>query len=283
MRWIAVLYLNFILCCAESYGQAQGPYQGSSATYQFAGCLSCPGGEWNNPSSALVADNIYSDVSLQQSGFCFQTSCYYSRALMLSGYMFNLPANAAVTGVEAHLTLNSTLADAITDTLRLMISGQPMGQSLNTGLAWPDTTVTLVVGGPNQLWGANLTPADVNDPGFGVLLQAVNNKSVPAQARMDAILLKIYYTLPTPVPGIMTPENRVWYDPQQHSLRWKGLPVQQQGYHLIVSDILGRRVIPLSAMVQMNRFELPLLEPGIYLYEIRGAEFFFSGSFAVTR
>ena len=59
----------------------------------------------------------------------------------------------------------------------------------------PETEETKIFGGSTDLWGLNLTPADINNPGFGFDLQP-RKTAYKASAFVDSIRIKVYYTPP---------------------------------------------------------------------------------------
>ncbi len=273
MKNIGPILLTFLLATAllPAAAQFQGTNEGSVATYSAAGCLSCPGSEWNNPAEALTFNYIYSEAHLEAAGACFQTACYYSRGLMLSDFGFTIPVNATITSIRVHVTRNSSVTNAIRDTIRIMVGGQPTGLPLTTGYFWPFSNSTVTIGDSVQALGLALTPAMVNDPDFGVWLQAVNHDSVPAQARVDMIRLSLYYTVPTAVCCGAEPQVpiQVYYLAQAHALQIDTSHEVEKRQLLVVSDSRGDKVFESDVRTGPHmQVQLPPLAAGIYFYTL---------------
>ncbi len=111
--------------------------------------------------------------------------------LQLTGFDFNVPSDAVITGVELKMRrmvdrpslglLEGVLGpvlDALVGSMKdhvimLVKDGEPMGDNMASSSAWSrDAWETETYGGLTNLWGALLTPDDVNDPDFGVVISA---------------------------------------------------------------------------------------------------------------
>ena len=152
---------------------------------------------WANPSNFQgVPDNIYATVNL--------TAAVHSTALSAflnaSNYAFFLGTANTINGVQLNLTGFITLSVsqvAYQVIATLFFNGVAIGTP--KVISMPSTSTTISVGGAADTWGANLTPTIINDPSFGVQLQArlINsNNSNPANSTfsLDSGQLVIFTT-----------------------------------------------------------------------------------------
>lgn len=129
-----------------------------------------------------------------------------SAVMQVSGFNFSVPADAVIKGVVStvqHSYTGNALAFIRNNSLMLMKALVPVGTSQHeTGFLqgyWdngsPDNSETR--GSSSNLWGASLSPADINSSGFGLALQASCADCTPARTlRLDSIQLNVFYTLP---------------------------------------------------------------------------------------
>lgn len=87
---------------------------------------------------------------------------------------FAIPAGATIKGYEVRVGSrfrSGGSTGAVRDgVLQLLDGGSAVGSNLAVTTQWPIDPVTLLYGHPDDLWGTTLTPADINDSGFGIRL-----------------------------------------------------------------------------------------------------------------
>ncbi|MFY0568789.1 hypothetical protein ACN28E_33895 [Archangium lansingense] len=92
-----------------------------------------------------------------------------SSTLETSGYGFTVPTNARIAGVELQVLRSSMSGVGVFD-YRVRLRGP--GQRLSANRAWTEewksTPERITYGRLSDRWGATWTPADINDPAFGV-------------------------------------------------------------------------------------------------------------------
>ncbi len=99
-----------------------------------------------------------------------------SHYLIGSNYGFNIPANASIQGITVSINRQASAA-GLTDLVVSLVKATNVlvGNNLASATAWPITPLTVATyGSTTNNWGANLTPADVNNIGFGVALSVTN-------------------------------------------------------------------------------------------------------------
>ena len=155
---------------------------------------------WTNPQNATLSDLSFATASAKS------VSGENTTYLKTSSYGFTVPTNATIRGVELVGVISRSIpaipgfGDVSSGSVRLVKSGVIVGDDRGTdnflwqsGIGW---------GGSNKLWGVNLTPADVNSGSFGSVLSSLikGDDINSSTARVDALSMNVYYTLPTANP-----------------------------------------------------------------------------------
>lgn len=154
-------------------------------------------GNWTNPTNAYSSNN--SDTTAAQGGQKYQ---------QYSNFGFSIPSNATIVGIESRIEGKCTqetgqsgtqiFAALMKDATSLDSSDTESGSRSHPAqpalLTASDVQYTR--GGSSDLWGATLTPAEVNDVKFGVQIHG-NRSSSPTTTNyaVDAIELRVYYRL----------------------------------------------------------------------------------------
>ncbi|RMH78261.1 MAG: hypothetical protein D6681_20205 [Calditrichaeota bacterium] len=162
---------------------------------------------YNNPSSATNANTgqPWTDISLvtapdgRYATNSFSTSVS-SQRIKVSGFGFNLPSDATVTGMELIIRAKEGTGDpvAFSEVQITLRSGVQTSSRHNDygELATVDTDY--VFGGPGDLWGeTSVSVTDVNNSTFGARIRMTVNGSVGGNtASVDWIGLRVYYVTP---------------------------------------------------------------------------------------
>lgn len=126
----------------------------------------------------------------------------YPGYLTSTGFGFSIPDGSIINGVEVSVERYQKSRQAggyFYDYRACLIVGGTRNDSTNkvtnNYILWAETEETKIFGGPTDLWGLNLTPADINNPGFGFDLQP-RKTAYKASAFVDSIRIKVYYTPP---------------------------------------------------------------------------------------
>jgi len=127
------------------------------------------------------------------------------------GYGFSLPRNAIINGITARVERAETnvAANADDTTIQLLKAFVATGDNKQQGnnLEYSTTDETIYYGGPATLWGTTWTADDINNPGFGLIIQS----NLDANAiTFDYVALTVYWYLPLtildfPTGGIAVP------------------------------------------------------------------------------
>ena len=157
-------------------------------------------GTWSNPSNATGTSNS-SYATFNSPGF---SGSLTSMQLKVTNFGFSIPTNATISSVTVQVYGGSTdLSGDYQNTdlydRQLVLYDMPSGSSAGTDYIDAATQPSPINQTPAQ-WGLSLTPADVNDSGFGFAVAAhagyddINLQST--QVFIDAISIAVYYTLP---------------------------------------------------------------------------------------
>ena len=172
-----------------------GPYRPTSAADDgSSGTLA-----WVNPSNALVADGVYATAAQTYSGSTHtgldgdgdttitwindsagvtQTTHY----LKLTGFNFKVKPGEVITGIQVEINRHYEVAGGeelalagggvIDATVSLVKAGALVGSNRSLGNIWPTSDAYGLFGGITDTWGTTWTQTEINDPGFGVAIQA---------------------------------------------------------------------------------------------------------------
>ncbi len=147
--------------------------------------------EWQNPDEITSPGSpLYATVTLRHGHL-------ESNYLQGTDYRFTIPAEATIEGIEVQINrMSDSRNPNVVDTeVRLVKGGKIVGANRALPDSWPTTLTLVTYGGPTDLWGLTLLPADVNSPDFGAVLAAHrdNNGNSQRQALVDSMQIKVYY------------------------------------------------------------------------------------------
>jgi len=139
----------------------------------------------SNPANAIMSDNSYATSVL----LLGQITNY----LKATNFNFSIPNDATIDGVLVEIERSTTVLTSISDnSIKLVKSNIISGNDLSSGAIWPTSDAYTSFGSSTNTWGISLTPNDINDSGFGVVISA--SASIAAIAQIDHIRITIYYT-----------------------------------------------------------------------------------------
>ncbi len=149
-----------------------------------------------NPSNVASSDNAYATAVL----LLGQLSQY------LEVVKFNLavPIHSTIDGIVVEIERNGSLLSAIVDSVvKLYLPNNTLGLTNQaSGTTWPTSDAYATYGSATDTWGQSLTPIQVNDPNFGVVLSA--SAAIGATASIDHVRMTVYYTPLSIPPGSAT-------------------------------------------------------------------------------
>ena len=191
---ISTFFLLNSLYTVSVYAQSAGPnspsnsaISGSGANFPALFGIYAPGD--NN-----VAYTDLADYPVCTNGF----NCFYSKSALISGFGFSIPATASVTGIEVKLRkmISNPLPNIKDSVVQLLKGALPVGLNYANNIQWPNSLTYVAYGDSTNLWGTTWTPAEINDPSFGIRL-LIKNTDFGQLAQFDHATIKVFYTLPS--------------------------------------------------------------------------------------
>lgn len=144
---------------------------------------------WTNVNNAQSLNSTVATIGSGAGG-------WRGNYLKATNFGFNIPAGSKIDGVffEAVGVFGSNHKE---DSVRLVNRNVISGNDKSTDSVLLGSAANYSYGTSSDLWGLNLTVADVNNPGFGVVW-AVGNTSGGGESNVDALRLTVHYT-PSPL------------------------------------------------------------------------------------
>lgn len=138
---------------------------------------------WTNPGNITASDDTRATVGIAGA---------VSRWLAASQFDFSsIPDDAVVLGVTGTVEASIASGSGTITAATLFLAGAPVGAQKTLSTALTGTDANYTIGGANDLWGYNLTPAVLKTStfGLGVSMTGVGVTS----ARVDAMWLTVDY------------------------------------------------------------------------------------------
>lgn len=155
------------------------------------------GAAWVNPTYAIGTNNLRASCTAPGSGANNANNYQY---LELTGLGLSIPLDAVISDITVWIEryrTGGTTGQIRDNSIRLMKAGTPVGNNYaNTIANWPtiDIWASYPSGTSDYLWGTSWTPADINDPGFGVSIRVIGSTATTnRQAHIDDVLVDIGY------------------------------------------------------------------------------------------
>ncbi|MDO8582471.1 MAG: peptidoglycan-binding protein [bacterium] len=132
--------------------------------------VSVGGTGWLYPENTGIEDGNRSAAEMQ-----FGESSYYMRAL---NFGFAIPKSSTINGITLDIKRSAEGPDSIKDySVRLVVGGTITGAEYAKEESWSAQDEFRIYGNSNDLWETKLTPSDVNNGSFGVVIAARNGGS----------------------------------------------------------------------------------------------------------
>jgi hypothetical protein len=151
--------------------------------------LSTSSPAFSNPLNAAERDTSYAQVSLNGG---------QQAQLQAQDFGLKVPSSKTINGiiVEIYGSTDQTTTVAV-DSISLVKNYSATG----TAKYWDSSTYmstsdsTLSYGGSSDLWAATLSPSDVNDPGFGMVVNIKNESGYSNRnVYVNDISIKVYFS-----------------------------------------------------------------------------------------
>ena len=145
---------------------------------------------WNVPSNILTSNNT--DARATWSLDADQNT----NLLYAYSFGMGIPETATIIGIVAQVERaeSNAAANGTDETIQLLKAFTAVGSNKAvTSQEWETTDTIAVYGEPDDLWGTTWTPAEVNAPGFGLLIAVELDANA---VDVDHVQLTVYYQLP---------------------------------------------------------------------------------------
>jgi len=141
---------------------------------------------WNDPNKLKILDEDLAQFTALQG--------FVADYLDIKNFGFTIPSNATINGIEYNIYAKPkklTYCD-----INLIYNGNSIGE-IKSGYMLPDGDGWQTLGGQNDTWEAELTPAIINDITFGINQEMSGGEEEETTYKFDAVKLTIYYITPT--------------------------------------------------------------------------------------
>lgn len=155
-------------------------FPGTGATVDRAGSTA-----WTSPGN-VVSDNATDATAVVPTDY-----------LVCSNFGFAIPSNARILGVTVRVEASETGTGSSNYVTQLISAATPtlIGSAKSAVAVSGSTKVISSNGDAADLWSAALTPAIVNDAGFGVAIWSTDTTNTLA---IDFVTIAIEYDMPPP-------------------------------------------------------------------------------------
>jgi len=157
---------------------------------------------WLNPNNITLQDG--------NAASCTFSGTSGSDSLQATQFGFNIPPGATVTGiyVQANVRSTSSGGDIADGSVKLIKAGVVSGTDHANGDPWLTPFAFENYGGPADLWGLALTPANVNASNFGVAIEA-SSGTLSGTAFVEFVQMTVFYTVPSTGTKAWTNPNNI--------------------------------------------------------------------------
>jgi len=240
-----IYILLFLFIITGLKAQSQGPLLPDSVY----NCTTCSGTNWAVNSSTW-GHSLF-----------FLAANDFSNLLHFEDFGFSIPVNAVITGIKAKFP-GIQLNRPIDSVVQLQFNGSPLGLNMATQTVFDSVRE---YGDSINLWGATLSPGQINNPGFGIALQ------IRAVTDMNGVIanpeLTVFYTLPS---SLIPEENnrQLIYLQQLSTQNWIHLKKPLEFDGLEIYNTSGMKIYSESNIYTIWHEGIPIhtsLSPGVYV------------------
>lgn len=280
-------FCSLVFTCAALLPFTASPQsQGPNSPTLAVSLPTTPGTPWNNATNVYAADVQPASCTLSGYPACSGTTCYYSTGIVATGFGFSIPPTDNIDGIVVEIRRRSvnSLANLTDSTLKLLRAGVPDGINQASATVWGLSYIYASYGSPTDRWGTTWTPADINDPNFGLYFSAYvgNNSTGPPQ--VDHMRITVYHSAGTT--GINSIANndviKIYPSPATNKIL---VEIADEKYKtenatIAVVNLLGEELFSEKVVAKETVVDLDELTPGIYFVQLKNAGRAFIKKFA---
>jgi len=263
------------------FSQSQGVNGPAIVSEQNAGCLACTGTDWSTPANAELSDNAFTVVQLRSYPDCFQSNCYFTKALMPSKYNFSIPLNATIRGIQVEIQKKGSNANTVVDTIVELVKGGVQSTFFNAALPgyWTLTDSMYQYGDSTNLWGTTWLPSDINDISFGAFIIIENMNPNNVAAYIDYVGITVYYSLASGEVTLSSSDNSMNISLENNDLLTVTTNLNEavphstlQLFNLLGQNILTKDLNNLPEGYSQQEITIGSIPEGIYFAELVAGE-----------
>ncbi|HVZ58092.1 MAG TPA: hypothetical protein VG870_15655 [Chitinophagaceae bacterium] len=237
-----LLFALLLVLATPSAGQIQTMSGGTFGTATLAGSSK----NWSNPGNVAASDNVYATF-----GNLSNTIGAYTNYLVVTNFGFSIPAGTTVTGIYVEIERSDPNFRTADYSIRIIKKGTISTLTdRSTGTNYPPSDSYQGFGSSSDLWAETWSPADINDPGFGVAVAAQrNNTGGTTAGRIDHIRITVAYNFNLPVRLLSFGAARSGHTVQ---VRWTTASESQMDHYEIQRSGDGRNFQVLGQVASLN-------------------------------
>ena len=179
-------------CSAATYQTLTGPVQSSAGSTGRSFTASTITG-YTSPDNAQTDNGVgafYTFPYIEKNAV--RTYQSFAAILKAENFGFSIPENAVINGIEYHLDVLS--GTNVTDNrIFLAKTGTTIA---GTDLAFNNPLTSRTYGSSSNLWGTTWTPAEINNPEFGLVFHAgiIDTGTLPSVS-IDSLSVNVHYSI----------------------------------------------------------------------------------------
>ncbi len=189
------LLLTHLFCILSLYSFSQIADSQTSSTTNSSSSDRFSELNWFNESNGFESDDQHIAV---QANYFGQMSNY----IVLKGFNFQVPYNAAIVGISVHVERSgSGIGQKIKDEeVRLTYNNQLIGRDESNQSTWSYLDEVITYGGRLNNWNTDLSATDINSESFGVAIAVkMDGKEVLPTALIDQVEITVHFSNALPV------------------------------------------------------------------------------------
>lgn len=240
---------------------------------------------WNQLTNAASSDDAYANSGNMAGANCTSDPFRITKYLKATKFGFYIPTGATIDGISVTIERNFEMFAAcvgksycMDNSVTMVKGGAFTGTDYANSIKWVDDS-TVTYGGSTDLWGTTWTPAEINDPDFGVgvSLKAGYYAGYYNFGHIDNITITVYYSSGVTgfhgIPSLNISKPVLYPNPAGNNISL-GYSCDRQGQTTLqVVDVLGRIVRSFTKISSqgVNHADVDLgdLEEGAYSIILR--------------
>ena len=144
---------------------------------------------WTNPAN-IASTSVFATVTVPTG------APGVSGTLTVTNLGMTVPAGSVITGIQISIKASATVAPGFLAQIvaALNVNGNTVGNAIGTQITTSPTVYTL--GSPTNLWGANLSAANVDDISFGFTFGCLNYNGVSSTFSCNSATVTVFFSGP---------------------------------------------------------------------------------------